>query len=207
MASIQTLVGASLLFMTTASAHFSMLEPVPLGGKNADTKKEGNWPCGDPVPSFSTNATNDFHVDGDLISLANLHSEGTWLIRGKVSDNSDSNWTQLFPTIYQEGIGSFCEPAITVPREWVGKTGLVGVAAKGADDFLYQCSYVNFKSGSNNSTQSCKNDTAVKLSFKDDPDLTAVLNAAPASAAPGLTPTLGSLVGAAAMVVAVMAVL
>lgn len=138
MAPFRTLTAAALLFLSAANAHFVLLNPVSLEGDNLDDEKEGNAPCGALVPDLSQKTTNTFHADGDFISLRSGHPQVNWLFRGTLTDKAAGNWTQLFPIVTQSGLGNFCEPSVAVPKDWVGKTGIIGAVAKGPDGILYQ---------------------------------------------------------------------
>lgn len=138
MAPLRSLVATSLLLLSTASAHFVLINPKSLEGNNIDESKLADGPCGAITPDLAKDEATDFHVDGDFINVRLTHPQATWLFRATVEDTSKNNWTAIFPQVQQTGLGQFCEPAVTVPKEWVGKKGVIGAACKGEDGLLFQ---------------------------------------------------------------------
>jgi len=138
MPSFRSIATASLLLLSTASTHFVLINPTSLEGQNIDDDKLANGPCGAKTPDLANDEATDFHVDGDFINVRLTHPQATWLFRGTVEETSKNNWTALFPQVQQTGLGQFCEPAVTAPKEWVGKKGVIGVACKGEDGLLFQ---------------------------------------------------------------------
>ena len=134
MAYLKSLI-ASALLLSTATAHFQLISPPALPG-NADD--QGTAPCGGGKPDLSQNTATDFHVDGQHVQLFLGHAQGTWLIRATLDDKAAGNWTQVFPIFQQSGRGNFCEPAVTLPQEWVGKKGFIGLNSNAGDGVLYQ---------------------------------------------------------------------
>ncbi|KAI6367526.1 hypothetical protein MCOR25_004891 [Pyricularia grisea] len=158
MAPFSTLFGAALLLASSASAHYSLLTPTPLG---SDDDGEASGPCGGYTPDFSKNTVSDFHVGGGNIGMRLGHPQAIWLFRGTLDQTGQKNWTQLFPHVTQSGLGNFCEPSITAPESWVGKNGLIGVVAKAEDGLLYTCAAVKFVSGvATLDSNNCKNGSA-----------------------------------------------
>ncbi|KAK3358175.1 hypothetical protein B0T25DRAFT_427604, partial [Lasiosphaeria hispida] len=192
MAPLRSLVTATLLLLSAANAHFVLNSPTSLEGETINEDKEGNAPCGADLPDLSKNTTNDFHVDGDFVSVQLGHPQGNWLIRATLDGKASGNWSQLFPIVTQSGLGNFCEPIVTAPKEWVGKTGVIGVAVKAPDGILYQCAVVNFVAGTNTpGGDSCKNGSSVTGSFSSDPALAALVGnpASTTSAIPSSSPS------------------
>ncbi|KAK0712102.1 hypothetical protein B0H67DRAFT_444189, partial [Lasiosphaeris hirsuta] len=195
MAPLRSLVAATLLLLSAANAHFILNNPVSLEGGSIDEDKEGNAPCGADLPDLSKKTTNDFHVDGDFVSVRLGHPQGNWLIRATLDGKASGNWSQLFPIVTQSGLGDFCEPIVTAPKEWVGKTGVIGVAVKAPDGILYQCAVVNFVAGTNTPGDSCKNGSSVTGSFSSDSALSALVGnpssnpASSTSATPSSSPS------------------
>ncbi|KAM7200891.1 hypothetical protein V8F20_005133 [Naviculisporaceae sp. PSN 640] len=223
MAPLRSLVATSLLLLSTASAHFVLINPKSLEGNTIDDGKLANGPCGAKTPDLAKDEATDFHVDGDFINVRLTHPQATWLFRATVEDTSKNNWTAIFPQVQQTGLGQFCEPAVTAPKEWVGKKGVIGVACQGEDGLLFQCAVVNFVSGTNEARSACANASSVTGDFVSLPELSALVgegtddsNSSPSSApTPTSSPsgssaaklmssgfTLGSLVTVAGMVLA-----
>ncbi|KAK3323053.1 hypothetical protein B0H66DRAFT_555731 [Apodospora peruviana] len=175
MAPLHTLVKATLLFFSTASAHFVLLNPPSLEGENIDEDKLANGPCGAITPDLAKNDATDFHVDGDFISVQLTHPQASWLFRGTVEETAKNNWTQLFPIVSQTGLGKLCEPAVTAPKAWIGKKGVIGVACKGEDGLLFQCAVVNFVSGSNTNPGSSCSNASITADFTSDSTLSALV--------------------------------
>ncbi|OLN81418.1 Uncharacterized protein CCHL11_09837 [Colletotrichum chlorophyti] len=184
-----------LLLASTATAHFSLSLPKPLGDSDDN---QGTAPCGGYTASSSSEAT-DFHVAGDAIGMENGHPQTNWLFRATLDQTAAGNWTQVFPIVMQTGLGNFCEPQIAVPADFAGQKGLIGVVAHSPDGLLYSCAAVNFVSGTSPSRSDCKNAT-VTIDFTSDPSLTALINnnggsssggsssSTPSASAPASTP-------------------
>ncbi|KAK1833655.1 hypothetical protein QBC39DRAFT_44811 [Podospora conica] len=175
MAPLATIVAATLSLLSTASAHFVLLNPPSLEGSTLDDKKEGNAPCGALLPDLTQTPTYDFHVDGDFLSLQNGHPQSNWLFRATLEDKAAGNWSQLYPLVQQTGIGNYCQLMVTAPKEWVGKKGVIGIVGNAPDGMLYQCAAVNFVAGTTTPNSDCKNQTGVAASFVADSSLTAQL--------------------------------
>jgi len=190
MAPLRALATAALLFLSTANAHFVMVDPPSLEGGSVNEDKQGTGPCGGTLPDLSKRAATDFHVDGDSIALRLGHPQSKWLIRGTLEDQASGNWTQLFPIVLQSGLGNFCEPLVTVPGSWVNRTGVIGIVANAPDGTLYQCAVVNFVAGSAPSpSESCVNGSAVTGDFTSDATLSGLVGNPPATTStPGANP-------------------
>jgi len=216
------LFAAGLLFLSSANAHFDLRQPPSLEGDNMNEDLEPNAPCGGGVADLSTNKVVDFHVDGDAVSWFLGHPQAKWLIRGTLDSKAAGNWTEMYPIIQQNGRGEYCQPAVTAPKAWAGKKGIISVACGAPDGLLFQCAAVNFVSGANASPSSCNNGS-VTADFSDDPNLTALLdastttspgpsqstsgNAAPSLMVPGSGLPIGSLAVTAVMLLIGAAVL
>ena len=138
MAPLCPLPTAALLFLSSSNAHFILVHPQSIEGDSINEDREGNAPCGAVLPDLTKDTTNDFHVEGDLISVRLGHPQANYLFRATLEDKASGNWTQIFPIIMQSGLGTLCEPAVAVPKEWAGKKGVIGVAANAPDGILYQ---------------------------------------------------------------------
>lgn len=117
----------------SASAHFSIIHPTPLGKSSSESE-----PCGGATLSLAE--TSEFYIGGEAIAIKTGHPEVHILIRGTLDPTGEGNWTNLHPVVKQEGLGSFCEPAIKAPQEWVGKKGFVQVVQSGEDGLLFAVS-------------------------------------------------------------------
>ncbi|KAK4225068.1 hypothetical protein QBC38DRAFT_483966 [Podospora fimiseda] len=141
MASIKYLLASALLFLT-ANAHFQLLAPPSIPG---DSHNQDQAPCGGVQADLSTNTASDFHVDGQHVQVFLGHAQGTWLIRATLDDKAAGPWTQVFPIWQQSGRGNFCEPVVTVPSDWAGKKGFIGVNSNAGDGILYQVRICTFE--------------------------------------------------------------
>ncbi|KAJ4290044.1 hypothetical protein N0V88_006847 [Collariella sp. IMI 366227] len=186
MAPLRSVLAASLLFLSAANAHFKLTNPPPLEGDKVNSDLEVNAPCGGGLPDLTQNTATDFHVDGDTVAVSLGHAQCNWLIRATLDTRAAGDWVQLFPVFQQNGRGSLCQPAVAVPKEWVGKKGIIGVASKATDGILYQCAAVNFVAGVGAAdAAACNNGTSVTVSFLDDPTLTALAGGGSSTTAPG----------------------
>lgn len=77
-------------------------------------------------------------VDGSAIALTSVHPQATWLFRATLDQTASGNWTTLLPSIEQTGLGTFCEPSVSVPASWAGSKGVIGVVQDAPDGILYQ---------------------------------------------------------------------
>lgn len=135
MASLRSVLAAGLLLLsTTANAHFELQHPSPL---TAESSSQATAPCGGANADIDQNTATDFHVEGDYVQLFNGHAQGNWLIRGTLDPKAGGDWEQLFPIVQQTGRGNFCEPVVTVPGEWAGKKGFLGISGNAGDGILY----------------------------------------------------------------------
>lgn len=121
-----------------AAAHFKMLFPDSIGFSDDN---EGKSPCGGFTPDFSDkDKLVDFHVGGEALAMNLFHPQGDWLFRVTTDKTAKGDWQQIFPIVQQSGLGSFCEPVVTVPDSFVGKQGVVGIVSHTSDGLLYQVS-------------------------------------------------------------------
>ncbi|KAK6335635.1 hypothetical protein TWF696_002402 [Orbilia brochopaga] len=168
----------SLLFLAlplAARAHFVLRYPTPFGPSAAN---EETAPCGGYSFSENTPVTN-FHVEGDSIAYASSHPDVKVLYRvvqGNKADGSNLEWDQVLPIIQQFGSGSFCEPAVTVPSSYAGKSGILQVVQNAVDGMLYACAYVKFVPGKGTPPSVCMNDTGVDAEFASDASLSALMS-------------------------------
>lgn len=148
---------------STASAHFTLTYPSPLG----NNAKQGTAPCGGHTVSASTQA-EDFYVDSDFISLKSSHPESRWTF-SLTSDetlSADGNWTAVQAPILQSGLGEFCTE-IGGMEDWVGQKAVLQVKEDKSDGELYSCAYVNLVAGSRDAAPgNCKNGTGVSAAFE-----------------------------------------
>ncbi|KAL0932325.1 gpi anchored protein [Colletotrichum truncatum] len=161
-----------ILLASTATAHFSLSVPKPIGDSD---EKQGTAPCGGYTAS-SSSATTDFHVSGDAVGMENGHPQTNWLFRATLDQTAGGNWTQVFPIVMQTGLGNFCEPQIAVPAEYAGKKGVIGVVAHSPDGLLYSCAAVNFVTGAAPTRSECKN-ASITVDYYSDPSLEALVKA------------------------------
>lgn len=125
-------------FMSTVSAHFLLKYPNTAG---FDDDNEGVNPCGG-FPVTYINAS-DFHVDGDSIALVSIHPTAVYLMRATLDQTAFGNYTNLLPTVQQNGLGAFCETGLTVNSSWAGQKGVIQIVQDATDGLLYQVSAYN----------------------------------------------------------------
>lgn len=140
MVSLRSLFAAGALCLSAANAHFELRQPPSLEGDNMNEDLEPNAPCGGGVADLSTNKVVDFHVDGDAVAWFLGHPQAKWLIRGTLDSKAAGNWTEMYPIIQQDGRGEYCQPAVTAPKAWAGKKGIISVACGAPDGLLFQVS-------------------------------------------------------------------
>lgn len=119
---------------SVTSAHFLLNYPPSIGFSDDD---EGKAPCGGFTPDFSKQLF-DFHVGGEALSMKLTHPQGNWLFRVTTDQKGETDWVQVNPILQQSGLGDFCQPEVTVPSNYTGKKGVVGVVSSAPDGLLYQ---------------------------------------------------------------------
>ncbi len=134
MAPLRSLVAATLLFLSAANAQFELLLPPSLEGDYVTKKLETTGACGGGVPDLMSNPTTDFHVDGDAVAILLDQPQCNVLMGATLDAHADGGWAQLFPVIQVSGPGNFCQPAVTAPKEWVGKKAIIGIVCKAPDN-------------------------------------------------------------------------
>ncbi|RFU76653.1 expression library immunization antigen 1 [Trichoderma arundinaceum] len=163
-----------LSLASLSSAHFLMNYPESIG---FDDDKEGTAPCGGFTPDISSGSSQlvDFHVGGDSLAMRATHTQVNWLFRVTLDGDAESGWQQIFPIVQQSGLGSFCEPHITLPSSYAGKRGVISVVSDAPDGLLYQCVAANFVSGSVDPPSACTN-SSITASFVSDSKLSALVS-------------------------------
>lgn len=127
----------ALLQIPLAWAHFNLDYPTTIGFED---EKQRDGPCGGFTPNFSKDNLTDFHVNGDAIATLTTHKQGNWLYRITLDETASGNWTQIFPIVRQDGLGAYCQRAVTVPSRFVGQRGVLGVVSSTPDGLLFQAS-------------------------------------------------------------------
>ncbi|KAI0165460.1 hypothetical protein GGR52DRAFT_558789 [Hypoxylon sp. FL1284] len=203
MRSIGSVAAVLVLLASSAQAHFTVQHPPPI--KPFDDDGEASAPCGGYTPSPADVKGSEFHVDGDTVATTLTHPEATFLYRITTDLTAGGNWSQAYPMIQQNGAGTYCNPKVTVSHDFIGKTAIFGIVAKGPDGMLYQCSAVNFVEGTADAQSDCTNATGVSATYTSDSDLTSQLgnpSASPAEHVPsgGVSNKSGTFQGVSAMV-------
>jgi len=131
---LQSTLVTALLLATQTSSHFLLNYPNTVGFSDDN---EGTAPCGGFNVTFD-NATS-FHVDGDAIAVTSTHPQAEWLFRATLDKTgTGDNFTNLLPVVSEAGLGSYCEPGLTVPGTWAGSDGVIQVIQHGPDGSLFQ---------------------------------------------------------------------
>ncbi|OAA53701.1 expression library immunization antigen 1 [Cordyceps fumosorosea ARSEF 2679] len=155
-----------------ASAHFQLKYPPTIGFEDS---KEDTAPCGGFTPDLTKSDLPDFHIGGDAVAVRLSHPQSKWLFRVTTGDvTDDKSWEQIYPIVLQSGLGDFCLPALTVPSKYEGKKGVLSIVSSAVDGLLFQCSAVNFVSGSQKAPSQCTNAT-LTASFSSDSALSALV--------------------------------
>ncbi|ATY65003.1 expression library immunization antigen 1 [Cordyceps militaris] len=164
---------AALAGLTTA--HFQLKYPPTIGFEDA---KEDTAPCGGFTPDLAASSIPDFHIGGDAVAVRLSHPQSKWLFRVTTSDKPSSDgtgWEQIYPIVLQSGLGDFCLPQLTVPAKYEGKKGVLSIVSSAVDGLLYQCSVVNFVSGSQKAPSVCTNAT-ITVNLSSDTALSALVS-------------------------------
>ena len=134
-----SILGAGLLLSVLVgrtSSHFLLNYPPTIG---FDDSLESTAPCGSFSIDFSKDNVTDFHVGGDALAMTSIHPQATWLFRATLGEAATpANWTSLLPSIQQTGLGDYCEQDVTVPANFAGQKGVIGVVQDAPDGILYQ---------------------------------------------------------------------
>ncbi|KAI1213320.1 uncharacterized protein F4807DRAFT_260634 [Annulohypoxylon truncatum] len=184
MPSIAPCASAMLLLASGIHAHFTVQHPPAVGPFIDDD--EPKEPCGGYHPDINNVTITDFHVDGDAIGTKLTHSQSTWLYRATVDPSAANGWVMVYPIFDQSGSGGYCQPHVTVPHDFIGKKGYIGMVSHAKDGFLYQCAGVNFVAGTGNMPEDCQNATGVSATYTDDATLSSDPND---PGTPSATPT------------------
>jgi hypothetical protein len=119
-----------------AASHFLLNYPPTIG---FDDDLEGTAPCGSFSIDFSKDNVTEFHVGGDALAMTSIHPQATWLFRATLGEAAiPGNWTSLLPAVRQTGLGDYCEQDVTVPADFAGQKGVIGVVQDAPDGILYQ---------------------------------------------------------------------
>ncbi|KAH7113801.1 hypothetical protein B0J11DRAFT_585008 [Dendryphion nanum] len=142
-----------------ANAHFFIQDPPYLG---FDDTKMTQAPCGGFSPTIRDGAS-DFSVGGSAIAVLTTHGTVSWEYHAAlVSD--PTNWVTIYGSLNQKGVGDFCLPTVTAPKEWAGKHGVIQVIQHAHDGDLHQAT-----GGPESVPGSCKNGTGVSAEFQKPP--------------------------------------
>ncbi|RYP40388.1 hypothetical protein DL767_001743 [Monosporascus sp. MG133] len=172
LASLSPFLATTLALAWGIQAHFTLRYPPPLGA----IEDQSTGPCGGYTPDLSTVETTDFHVGGDAIAVSTGHAQNNWLYRITTDDDlASANWTQVYPIVIQSGLNTYCQPAVTIPEEFEGRTAILSVVGHASDGLLYQCAAVQFVSGEGSRPEACTNSTGVDASFDNDAELASLV--------------------------------
>lgn len=131
-----------------ASAHFKLSHPE---SAHFEDSTEDQGPCGGADLKFPSSDDDlfEYHVGGESISTLGTHESSNWLYRVTTDKKAEDDWEQIFPIFKQSGVGKFCQPKVTVPESYIGKTGILGIVSEATDGLLYQvCALgVSFRRG------------------------------------------------------------
>ncbi|KAI2464129.1 hypothetical protein F4781DRAFT_425774 [Annulohypoxylon bovei var. microspora] len=169
MLSVTPHVSAMLLLASGIHAHFTVQHPPAVGPFMDDD--EVKVQCGGYHPDINNVTITDFHVDGDAIGTTLTHSQSTWLYRATLDPTADNGWILVYPIFDQSGSGGYCQPHVTVPHDFIGKKGYIGMVSHAKDGYLYQCAGVNFVAGTGPVPGDCQNATGVSATYTDDATL------------------------------------
>ena len=133
MTPLRSLAATTLLFFSTTNAYFYLLQPPPLEGNKPDLESQIFAPCGGVRSPDLSSPMADFHVDGDSVAIMLGQKQGNIMIGASLNPKATADWIQLFPIVQQTGEGNFCQPSVTAPKEYIGKTGYIGIVLNGAE--------------------------------------------------------------------------
>ncbi|PQK15962.1 hypothetical protein BB8028_0006g02840 [Beauveria bassiana] len=167
------------------SAHFQLKYPPTIGFEDA---KEDTGPCGGFTPDLSKSDLADFHIGGDAVAVRLSHPQSKWLFRVTTDPSDEKKWEQIYPIVLQSGLGDFCLPQLTVPEKYAGKKGVLSIVSSAVDGLLYQCSSVNFVTGSKEKPKECTNAT-LTASFSSDDALSALVGSSSSGGGSGSNAT------------------
>ncbi|RYP53473.1 hypothetical protein DL768_001510 [Monosporascus sp. mg162] len=192
--SLSSFLATTLAFACGIQAHFTLRYPPPLGA----IEDQSTEPCGGYTPDLSTVETTDFHVGGDAIAVSTGHAQNNWLYRITTDDDlASANWTQVYPIVIQSGLNTYCQPAVTIPEEFEGRTAILSVVGHASDGLLYQCAAVQFVSGEGTRPEACTNSTGVDASFDNDAELASLVGDSQSEESDSQSSPTGTLDGAA----------
>lgn len=124
-----------VVFASLGAAHFVLQVPTSLGFDDAN---EGTAPCGNFDIAARTSVT-EWPVSGYPVQVISTHPGATWQIRAALT-NDTSTFRNLVPDMVQQGLGTFCLPAVPGIADWVGKDAVMQMIQTAVDGKLYQVS-------------------------------------------------------------------
>lgn len=125
-----------LLLATAAAAHFTINTPPQRRPSSESALEDG--PCGGASLSFDdSDSVSDFHVGGDAVAVTGTHPQSNWLIRATNDTSGEDGWMAVWQIVGQGGLGKMCQGEVSVPEEWAGSEGLIGVVANAEDGILF----------------------------------------------------------------------
>jgi hypothetical protein len=125
-------------FAAISSAHFVLQVPTSLG---FDDVKEDIAPCGG-FDIAADKVVTDWPLSGGHIQVISTHVKAKWDIRAALLSDV-ANFTDMLPTIAQEGLGTFCLPTVPGIAAWKGKEAVLQIIQTATDGKLYQVSCSN----------------------------------------------------------------
>lgn len=101
--------------------------------------------CGG-VATEPSDSTVDLTVDQFAVSIRSSHPEGHWSFNIANSTSPPFNWTSITNIVETQGVGDFCLPALSIPAEYAGSSGVLQIIDNASDGMLYQvCCSLSWK--------------------------------------------------------------
>lgn len=116
-----------------AWGHFVLQVPTSLG---FDDSKEGMAPCGG-FDITNRNTVTNWPILGAPIQIISTHPQADWEIRAALL-NDTGNFVYMVPPLSQQGLGTFCLPAVPGVADWEGKDAVLQMIQHAVDGALYQ---------------------------------------------------------------------
>ncbi|KAH7327213.1 hypothetical protein BKA65DRAFT_369781, partial [Rhexocercosporidium sp. MPI-PUGE-AT-0058] len=151
-----------LSLSAVVTSHFILQVPLSLG---FDDVKEIISPCDGFNPLDRSGGVTDWPVAGSSVMVLSTHLNVMWEFNAALLSDiaaGTPTWRPITLQLAQQGVGSFCEPQIPGPREWVGLDAVLQIIQHAPDGALYQCAAIRFQdlpfAGPD---PSCMNDTGI----------------------------------------------
>lgn len=127
-----------LSLSAVVASHFVLQVPLSLGFNDTN---EIISPCDSFDPLDRSGGVTDWPVAGSSIVVLTTHLDVVWEFKAALLSDVAAGapiWRPITLQLSQQGVGTFCEPQIPGPLEWVGLDAVLQIVQHAPDGLLYQ---------------------------------------------------------------------